>query len=97
MSSEVPRPQGGTSRRGSFIHIVPLDPAYKAGLAGHVPVKKATRYKRRIKPVLEDNDCRMLVSYPRSINSHPLLMEGLSFSSKPTLTWMTNVRNSRFQ
>jgi len=22
-------------------HIVPLDPAYKAGLAGHVPVKEA--------------------------------------------------------
>ena len=22
-------------------------------------VKKATRYKRRIKPVLEDNDCQM--------------------------------------
>jgi len=27
------------SRKGSFAHIVPLDPAYKAGLAGHVPVK----------------------------------------------------------
>jgi hypothetical protein len=25
-------------RRGNFVHIVPLDPAYKAGLAGHVPV-----------------------------------------------------------
>ena len=46
LSSEVPRPQGGASRarsgeqnvsKGSFVHIVPLDPAYKAGLAGHVP------------------------------------------------------------
>jgi len=35
--SEAPRPQGGASRRGSFVHVVPLDPAYKAGLAGHVP------------------------------------------------------------
>jgi hypothetical protein len=37
--SEGPRPQGGASRKGSFIHIAPLDPAYKAGLAGHVSVK----------------------------------------------------------
>ncbi len=36
---EAPRPQGGASRKGNFVHIVPLDPAYKAGLAGHVPVK----------------------------------------------------------
>jgi hypothetical protein len=36
--SESPRPQGGASRKGNFVHIVPLDPAYKAGLAGHVPV-----------------------------------------------------------
>jgi hypothetical protein len=34
---EAPRPQGGASRKGNFVHIVPLDPAYKAGLAGHVP------------------------------------------------------------
>jgi hypothetical protein len=38
--SEAPRPHGGASRRGSFVHIVPLDPAFKAGIAGHVPVKK---------------------------------------------------------
>jgi hypothetical protein len=25
--------------KGSFVHIVPPDPAYKAGLAGHVPAK----------------------------------------------------------
>jgi len=46
---EAPRPQGGASRarsgerlasKGNFVHIVPLDPAYKAGLVGHVPVKK---------------------------------------------------------
>jgi len=34
---EAPRPQGGASRQGIIIHIVPLDPAYKAGLAGHIP------------------------------------------------------------
>jgi len=37
--SEAPRPQGGASRKGNLIYIVPLDPAYKAGLAGHLPVK----------------------------------------------------------
>jgi hypothetical protein len=36
---EAPRPQGGASRKGNFVHIVSLDPAYKVGLAGHVPVK----------------------------------------------------------
>jgi hypothetical protein len=44
-SNEAPAPayrrqaQGGASRKGNFIYIVPLDPAYKAGLAGHLPVK----------------------------------------------------------
>ena len=37
---EAPRPQGGASRKGNFILIVPLDPAYKAGLVGHLPVKR---------------------------------------------------------
>jgi hypothetical protein len=32
--SEAPRPQGGASRKGNTLLIVPLDPAYKAGLAG---------------------------------------------------------------
>jgi hypothetical protein len=32
---EAPRPQGGASRKGDFIYIVPLDPVFKAGLAGH--------------------------------------------------------------
>jgi hypothetical protein len=36
---EAPRPQGGASRKGSFVHIAPLDPTYKAGLEGHVPAK----------------------------------------------------------
>jgi hypothetical protein len=31
--------KGGASRKGNLIYIVPLDPAYKAGLAGHLPVK----------------------------------------------------------
>jgi hypothetical protein len=31
--------QGRASREGSFVHIVPLDPACKAGLARHVPAK----------------------------------------------------------
>jgi hypothetical protein len=35
---EAPRPQGAASRKGDFVHIVSLAPAYKAGLAGHVPV-----------------------------------------------------------
>jgi hypothetical protein len=38
--SEAPRPQGAASGRGSFLHIVPLDPAYPAGSGtGHVPAK----------------------------------------------------------
>jgi hypothetical protein len=37
--SEAPRPQAGASRKGNIVLIVPLDPAYKAGLAGHLPVK----------------------------------------------------------
>ena len=36
---EAPRPQDGASRKGNLIYIVPLDPAYRAGLAGHLPVK----------------------------------------------------------
>jgi len=43
-SSEAPRPQGGASRKGNLIYIVPLDPAYKAGLAGHLPVKEIFKY-----------------------------------------------------
>jgi len=38
--AKLPAHRAGASRRGSFIHIVPLHPAYNAGLAGHVPAKK---------------------------------------------------------
>jgi hypothetical protein len=30
--------KGGASRQGSFIYIVPLDPALKSGVKGHVPI-----------------------------------------------------------
>jgi len=38
-SFEARRPQGAASRQCSDIYIVPLDPAYKAGVAGHVPAE----------------------------------------------------------
>jgi hypothetical protein len=34
---EAPRPQAGASRKGNIFLVVPLDLAYKAGLAGHLP------------------------------------------------------------
>ncbi len=46
--SEAPRPQPGASRarsgerdasKGNIVLIVPLNPAYKAGVAGHLPAK----------------------------------------------------------
>ena len=38
---EAPRPyKGEASQRGYFVHIVPLDPDCKAGLAGHVPANQ---------------------------------------------------------
>jgi hypothetical protein len=40
--SEAPRPQSGASRQGIIIHIVPLDPASQARLAGRVPVHIST-------------------------------------------------------
>ena len=56
---EALRPQGVASRQGIVINIVPLDPAYKAGLAGHLPVsivalndKKAIKHEKRIDTVL---------------------------------------------
>jgi len=33
------RPNGEATRKGNFVPIVPLNPAYKAGAAGHVPAK----------------------------------------------------------
>jgi hypothetical protein len=38
--NESPCPQGGASRKRNLVYIVPLDPAYKAGLTGHLPVKE---------------------------------------------------------
>jgi len=32
--------------KGNFIHIVPLNPAYKAGLAGHAPVNGSSIPKK---------------------------------------------------
>jgi hypothetical protein len=43
IKNEAPRQRGEASRKGDIVHIVPLDPAYKAGLAGHVPVKQIVR------------------------------------------------------
>jgi hypothetical protein len=37
---EAPRPQAGASRQRNIFHIVPLDPAHNAGLAGHIPVNR---------------------------------------------------------
>ncbi len=54
---EAPRAQRGASRKGNFFYIVPLDPAYKAGLAGHLPVKSQTKTPEtnpRIPPLLRD-------------------------------------------
>ena len=39
LKCEASRPQAGASRKGNIVLIVPLDPAYKAGLVGHLPVK----------------------------------------------------------
>ena len=36
---KLPAYRVAASRKGNFFYIVPLDPAYKAGLAGHLPVK----------------------------------------------------------
>jgi hypothetical protein len=37
---KLPAHKAGLPGREIFILIVPLDPAYKAGLAGHLPVNK---------------------------------------------------------
>jgi len=41
-NSKAPRARSGELdvSKGSFIYVVPFDPAYKAGLAGHVPAKE---------------------------------------------------------
>jgi hypothetical protein len=52
-NGEAPRPQGGASRARSgeqdaskrnSIHVVPLNPAYKAGFAGHAPAKRLREF-----------------------------------------------------
>jgi len=37
-SVKLPAHRAGLPGKVIFFHIVPLEPAYKAGLAGHVPV-----------------------------------------------------------
>jgi len=39
-SSEVPRQQGRTSRKGNYTYIAPLLPTYKAWFAGCTPGQK---------------------------------------------------------
>ena len=39
MQFEAFRPQGEASRQCNIIYIVPLQPAYKAGLSGYIPVR----------------------------------------------------------
>ena len=36
---EAFRAQRVASRKGNYFYVVPLDPAYNAELAGHLPVK----------------------------------------------------------
>jgi hypothetical protein len=40
---KVPAHRAGLPGKVISFYIVPLDPAYKAGLAGHVPVKEFLR------------------------------------------------------
>ena len=56
--SEAPRPQGGASRKGSFIYIVPLLPAGRQGprLQGGACGARSGQFKSKsskIKPLLE--------------------------------------------
>jgi hypothetical protein len=39
LKCEAPRPRAGAPRGGNNILIVPLDPANKVGLTGHLPAK----------------------------------------------------------
>jgi hypothetical protein len=45
---EAPRAQPGASRKGDLFYLVPLDPAYMAGLAGHLPVKVQNWILKRV-------------------------------------------------
>jgi hypothetical protein len=45
---KLPALKGGASRKGNFIfYIVPLDPALKVGLTGHLPVTNHESRKKR--------------------------------------------------
>jgi len=39
---KLPAHRAGLPGKEIFVLIVPLDPAYKAGLAGHLPAKQMT-------------------------------------------------------
>jgi hypothetical protein len=51
---EAPRPQGGASRKGDFIYIVPLDPAYPAW-AGR-GISRSTNFARMSEVFLRGPD-----------------------------------------
>jgi len=45
---KLPGNRPGLPGKETLFHIVPLDPAYKAGLAGHVPAKSVINDKAQI-------------------------------------------------
>jgi hypothetical protein len=56
IQNEAPRPQGGASRKGDFVYVVPLNPTCKAGLTGHAPVIERGFLLRRM--AFEGSDSR---------------------------------------
>ncbi len=106
--SEAPRPQGGASRARSgeqnasqrnLIYTVPpvvgsnrLDPAYKAGLTGHLPIKDFLNHDQRIVSIklstngaLSCSDKQYLISVNFFLNWETSLPTGWSFK----ITWLT--------
>jgi len=47
---KLPAHRAAASRKGNFILMVPLDPAYKAGLTGHLPAKEPDKLNKPNKP-----------------------------------------------
>jgi hypothetical protein len=45
---KLPDHRAGLPGKVISFYIVPLDPAHKAGLAGHVPVKSYTAWRRNV-------------------------------------------------
>jgi len=45
---KLPDHRAGLPGKVISFYIVPLDPAHKAGLAGHVPVKSTTAWRRNV-------------------------------------------------